>query len=147
MTPSEVLRAAKAKIDKPEHWAQGFFAFRPANLASEDEQFRKVYVLNGKAMFMTRYEDPRAECFCITGSVFSVSRDPEMISLGAWPYLYSAFRQMTQASPAMVIGMKEIVAFNDAPVRRHIDVIQLLDIAIRLAEEDEQADDHPEAHK
>lgn len=143
MTPSEVLRAAKAKIEKPEHWAQGFYAFRPVG---KEPIMGKVQIMqDGRAMESTTPADPLAECWCVRGAVAAVTQT--VTNDRSLDYLPAALRTLTMASPLQVISLAALARFNDAPVRRHIEVIQLLDIAIRLAEEDEQADDHPEAHK
>jgi hypothetical protein len=142
MTAAECLRLARAKIEQPEAWAQGFFAYKPAG----SETWRKSIVHHGRALHQANLSDDGAICWCATGAVFAVTGNEPMVSERPLAYLTAALREITQAGPTQNLQMKDVVAFNDAPHRRHEEVLNLFDVAIRLAEQDEQADDHPEAH-
>ena len=141
-TTAEYLRLARAKIEQPEGWAQGFFAYRPAT----SETWRKTIVHHGQALHATDIGDTKAVCWCATGAVFAVTGKAPMVAERPLAFLTAALREITQAGPTQNLQMKGVVAFNDAPHRRHEEVLNLFDVAIRLAEQDEQADDHPEAH-
>lgn len=140
MTKSETLRAAKALIEKPENWAKGYFAYRPT-----DGSGRADFIRDGNAMVKTRTNDAAATCFCVVGAVLRAA-DFQGYSFGedieASAFLALAYRELSKAGSMQSISLSDVSTFNDSPVRKHEDIMNLMDIAIRLAEADEAAAEH-----
>lgn len=137
MSDVEVLKAARAKIEQPEAWAQGHFAYRPPN----GEPWRAASVQGGQALVQTNQTDPEAVCWCTLGAVMSVGRGNAVDDYAPLRYVLFALRDVTKAGPAMDLQLRDVVAFNDAPHRTHSEVLNLLDVAIQLAEADAEAGD------
>jgi hypothetical protein len=142
----EFLRAAKAKLADPAAWAQGFYAYRPA-----EDGWRPAELVNGTAMQKTHASDQGATCWCVRGAVMSVALNDHSsgsveASLRAQDLLTAAYRRISKAGPSMQLTLGDVAKFNDAPVRRHADIINLLDVAIELAEEEEACEERPYDH-
>jgi hypothetical protein len=105
MTPREYLIAARARIEKPENWTQGFFA-RDAN---------------GETCMPGH---PKACKFCLLGAMLNDAGPvPEQSEAGQ--LLYRALRALGHRS-------ESLATFNDC--HTHVEVLELFDVAIRLAE-------------
>lgn len=121
MSNAELLRAARAKIERPERWAQGYFAYR-----------RVMGVL-----VKTGVHDANACSWCVRGAVAAVGG-----TVTTAEYLVGALTEVAKPANHMHIDLPHVARYNDAPVRRHPDILNLLDVAIRLAEADEAAAEH-----
>lgn len=108
MTPADVLRAAKAKIAKPEHWAVGAVA--------KDMLGRRVHP-----------SDPSAYAWDLVGAVIAVGAP-------TWPTEY-ALRSLEDAVRAQYASLTgPLSVFNDSPKRKHRDVGFIINYAIALEE-------------
>lgn len=108
MTPAEALRAAKAKIQKPDRWCRGAYA-RDGDGDAVDSRSRP------------------AVSFCAIGATRAV-RDEDGVE-DTIQYLGKA---------AWIVGNHiNIPHFNDAPTTKHRHILGLFDWAIALAERDE----------
>jgi hypothetical protein len=106
MTVVEILKAAKAKIENPDNWTQGFYA--------KDSDGNTVFGCN-----------ERAVCFCALGAVQAVVGDLITHNLSAnraWHYLDDAVRP----------GYNRIAVLNDKGT--HAEVLAAFDRAIAEAE-------------
>ena len=108
MTPAEILRAAKAKIEDPAHWCRGGYA-------------------------MTAYgafvgpKDYRACQWCGAGAVRAVTDTSDFASRAAPIYLLRAAAEKLGGS-----SYTPFEQFNDEA--DHATVMKAFDIAIELAE-------------
>jgi hypothetical protein len=104
VTPLEALKAARAKIEKPENWTKCTFA--------RDRCGIPVSSISGYAV-----------CWCSGGAVLSATKSgPIQAAVIAMNYL----DYVTDGN---------FVSFNDAPKRKHEEVLAAFDKAIALAEE------------
>lgn len=109
MKPSEVLRAARAKIEKAENWTQGAYA--------RDAAGSFVYV-----------GETEAHSFCSLGACRTVvfdkhgDRDEDVYERAKWALKRELLRD----------GDQEIADFNDT--HSHVEVLALFDRAIAAAE-------------
>jgi hypothetical protein len=109
MKNSEFLRKAKALIDTPEKWTQGYFATDGAGIEVDPD-------------------DPHAQCFCSLGALWK----QEVVQNSAG--LFSPFQSvaLTYLRRAME---DSIPYFND--YHNHTEVMAAWDAAIAAAELDE----------
>jgi hypothetical protein len=127
----ENLKAARALIEKPEHFAQGTYA-------------QKQDAVNGYR-YACDVEDPRASCFCSLGALRRILGDEvdhrDAFGLeGHW--LASAARELFPLKAekhASFISLAIIPDVNDNI--GHEGVLQMFDRAIALAER--EAEVHP----
>lgn len=106
MTTVEILRAARAKIEKPEAWAKGGFACDA-----------RGYAVGAR--------NPLAICFCSIGAIRRVTA-----SFAEELAARDVLSEIVEA-----IGMYGLAEWNDAPERTHAEVLAAFDKAISLAEE------------
>jgi len=109
-TPSQILKEARAKIEKPENWCQN-----------------KMGLRNGH---VTRTDDPnfdKCECFCAVGAIAAASRC-EAIDL----IKSKAFARLR----AFTSPDSTVTAWNDT--HTHSEVLAAFDKAIELAEQEEK---------
>lgn len=104
MDTVEILKAARAKIAKPENWRKGGYA--------ADAHGRTC-----------SFDDPEAVCFCAEGALFSAVRDDSRLN--------NAYELVRAALPTKVTFLP---AFNDAETTAHADILALFDRAIAAAE-------------
>jgi hypothetical protein len=103
MTTLEILRGARDILRAKKRWAQGFNA------------------LDAERMPVEHY-NPNAVCFCSYGAILKVcDRPPTNNEIIACEFLHA------------VTGTECIVAFNDAPGRKHSEVLAAFNAAIKLA--------------
>jgi hypothetical protein len=105
---ADVLKAARARIEKPEHWTQGAFARNALG--------RNVHPTH-----------PSACCFCVEGAV----RYADMRLPGSQR---GAARTQLDTTAYEISGNCYAAAFNDAPSTTHADVLALFDRAIEREE-------------
>lgn len=110
MKPSEVLRAARAKIDTPEKWMRGAYA------RVGEHAIRSAFTI-----------PPNADSYCSIGACFSACN-----SAGDFRNAHRAINQLS-----LVIG-RPIDSWNDAPERTHAEVLAAFDAAIVRAEAEGQ---------
>lgn len=103
MTTVETLRGARNILRAKKRWAQGYFAF---NAKREREAS----------------ESPDAVCFCAYGALLRVVDNP-----------YSAEYSAAVGFLARATGERNLVTFNDAPERKHSEVVAAFNAAIKLA--------------
>ena len=103
---ADVLRAARAKIEQPEHWCRHFLAIDG----------------DGK---MVHWAWPEAEAWCSIGAVASVARTPDddVLSVDAEEIL-----------EACLPDERGLPRYNDDPRTTHADILALFDRAIAKAE-------------
>jgi hypothetical protein len=107
MTPLKILKAARAKIEKPENWTQGAGA-RDAN------------------GFAISVHSDLAVSWCIGGAIVASAACDPSNEIEAANILQRA-----------ILG-GSIPEFNDAPKRKHKEVLAAFDIAIAMAAEQEK---------
>lgn len=107
-TAVEILKAARAVIEKPESWTKGYYA------KAED---RTWTISNG----------PKAVCFCSIGAIEKATG--KVHYGGGWPF--EAEYMLRRAA-----DVSNIADFNDAPERTHEEVLAIFDRAIELAVEE-----------
>lgn len=100
----EVLKSARARIAKPENWAQGNFA----------------YDSNG---FAVASRDKHAVCWCALGAIITVL-SPYSGEAGEWLALAIAGSRVRSSIPE----------FNDRSTTTHDDVLGAFDKAIAMIE-------------
>jgi hypothetical protein len=111
MKTSEILRAAKALIEDPDHWVQGTYA-RP---------YREADPVNNHLMG----NDPRATCWCSMGALqkaldgFSIDE--------SWLKYEKTLNKITEPV--------SMLTYNDT--HTHAEVMKVWDRAIALAEAEE----------
>jgi len=110
MTPLEILRSARARIEKPGSWTQG--------TERRDEL--------GNAVFL---RGVKFQSCCAVGAIrFAAGEDA-----------YARFGEAS-ASAAMIFryanGIESIPTWNDFPWRTHADVLAAFDRAIACAEKE-----------
>ena len=107
MTTTEILIAARAKIERPQDWIQGRFA---------------VSSLQNKVKPTSR----RASCWCALGAIAAITReDPNDVNDELYWLLCRAM-----GLPDNEIA---VAAWNDAPGRTHAEVLAVFDRAIEAA--------------
>lgn len=104
MNTLEILKAARALIEKPEHWSKGAFA--------RDPRGNGVSPINKTAV-----------CWCAAGSVRNVGLISQV-------ELYAALGVLRTALPAEAGRLAGVITFNDRPDTTHADIIALFDRAI-----------------
>lgn len=111
MKPSEILRAAKAKIENPKHWTQGAYY--------RDENGHEAYSMH------------HGVCFCSYGALrVANNRDTDYKLVGA-EYLWKAIEMVSNGSEVYSIDQ-----YNDS--HSHSEVMAMWDRAIELAEAEEK---------
>lgn len=108
MTPKEILIAARARIEDPEHWTR----WTPAKTSQKG--------------FSVRATDPSATCFCATGAIQSLGL-PKHLEDQAYHLLAAAIDRPYTADPRDAIE-----SFNDSR-RGHSEVLAAFDKAIQNA--------------
>jgi hypothetical protein len=103
MSTAELLKAARAKIEKPENWTKGTNA-RDANG-------------NPTAAY-----SPAAVCFCAIGAIHSITMPRTLPNLDARTAMV---RALMHFHPNCFVS-----DFNDAPTTTHANVLALFDEAI-----------------
>jgi hypothetical protein len=102
----EILAAARAKIEKPEHWTQGFFA---------RDKDKKPAIPHGST----------ATCWCALGALRNVASHHHVIATPARRLAGDSLQLASRSYFNMSVG-----DFNDHPKTRHEDVLVLFDMAI-----------------
>lgn len=107
MTPAEVLRAARAKIERPECWIKGDYAVSSSFIEVEPT-------------------DNNAICFCSKGALMAVVDEESLEAMQAEFFLERAIPDT---------GQREgVISYNDRMDTTHANVLALFDRAIALAE-------------
>jgi len=109
MTPLDVLKAARKRIEKPENWLQGEFAKKAGG-----------YVCNSG--------DPDAVCWCLSGAINAADTALGGLDDVDWLYMQGVVYRACACS---------IVDYNDT--HTHPEVLEVMDKAIALAEKEQIA--------
>lgn len=112
MDTAALLRAAKAKIDKPEAWIKA----RMSMYRRSDGSLRYVN------------EFCAANCFCALGAISEVSAGVDD------PIWQAAITHLNSAVKARPEPYEKIIGFNDAPETNHAMIMNVFDAAIKMAE-------------
>lgn len=106
MSTLDILKAARAKIEKPENWTQGHLALRS----------------DGR---IVGPDNPEAVCWCAEGAIRAVSRKTK----GDFNAAYAALQD---ALPSQYVGYVHV--FNDDICTAHGGVLSVFDRAIAKLE-------------
>lgn len=154
MKPSEILRAARKKIERPEAWAQAEYAFREPTESERQMHEEEVAECGYDGCddlkpFTCDPNDPKAVCWCASGAVCCVagvdSTDAEampsdgdhairLLASAVLPGWEKALVPAHRSSKPVVVATNTIAVWNDSPGRTHEDVLAAFDRAIALAE-------------
>lgn len=112
----ELLRAARDKLSNPACWTQHFYA-------------RDGQGLGYTERFQTQY--PEAQSWCALGAIYFFDNNSSAFNVA------EALENVLDAgviADALVAGKNPVVAFNDAPGRKHEEILALFDRAIARLE-------------
>lgn len=109
MTPAEILKAARAKIEKPENWCQGEWGID----------------VHGRPVVMSEAGKKDACAWCSEGALMAVLPD---MSSDEYTECFFALRDAARE----IGGWISIVSANDH--MSHPEVLQMFDLAIEKAE-------------
>ena len=112
LTPLEILRQAREKISKREHWIKFEFAHNAAGIGVE-------------------CRDPEALCFCAVGAIHAAAKTSPVL---APPEVTAARDTLWRAIVRHYPMVNSVSHFNDHPARTHEQVLEMFDRAIQLAE-------------
>lgn len=109
---AETLRAARAKIEDPKHWTKEALARTSRNAKNEVD-----------------FNDPKAGAWCALGAISAVDG----------PFENDAIQVLCRVITGVTVygasfTPTNIWEFNDAPRRRHSEILRKFDEAIALAE-------------
>lgn len=131
MTPAQLLRRARARIEDPARWTRGSYAKRIADDGS---------------LMLCRPNDGRATCWCAQGAVFCEANESSFDEVGradATRRALAALRTIAVQRGYESFGhpLGAVFALNDdagmSDMQAHAAVLRMYDRAIALAEKEQ----------